>query len=165
VGDAVILAVEVLELPGRLVDVVLAEGPDELVHRAQESLGVERRGHERVEMGEIGRIARGERGKELGVEVAPPERLLLDLEARELSLELGDGRVLDDLDRLGLDLGVPDLELAHLLADGRGGASEGGGADGRAGAGEEATTGNAGRGAGVCFIRAAPSVVPSLAFR
>src|SRR5207253_146351 len=45
----------------------------------------------------------------------------------------------------------PDLDLAHLLADGRGRASERGGADGRAGAGEEATTGDTGWGCGRVF--------------
>ena len=145
VGDPVVLAVEVLELPRRLVDVALADRPDQLVHRAQQVLGVERRGHERIEVGEVGRAARGQRGQELGVEVAPAEGLLAHLEARELLLELGDARVLDDLDRLGLDLGVPDLQLAHLLADHRGGAAEGGGADRRAGAGQETTAGDAGR--------------------
>ena len=148
VGDPVVLAVEVLQLPGRLVDVVLPDRADQLVHRAQQILGIERRGHERVEVREVGRAARGQRGEELGVEVAPAERLLAHLEARELPLELRDARVLDHLDGLRLDLGVPDLELAHLLADDRGRAAEGGRPDGGAGAGQEATTGDARRGCG-----------------
>ena len=130
VGDPVVLAVEVLELARRLVDVVLAERADQLVHRAQQVLRVERRGHERIEVREIGRAARGERGEELGVEVAPAERLLAHLEARDLALELGDARLLDDLDGLRLDFGVPDLKLAHLLADRRGRAPERDGARG-----------------------------------
>ncbi len=148
VGDPVVLAVEVLELPRRLVDVVLADRADQLVHRPQQVLGVERRGHERIELGQIGRVARGQRGEELGVEVAPAERLLPHLEAGELPLELRDARVLDGLDGLRLDLGVPDVELAHLLADHRGRAAERGRADGGGGAGQEATAGDARRGCG-----------------
>ena len=127
------------------MDVVLADRADQLVHRAQQVLRVERRGHERVELREIGRAAGGERGEELGVEVAPAERLLPHLEAGELALELRDARVLDRLDGLRLDLGVPDLELAHLLAERGGRAAERDGAEGGGGAGEEATTGDARR--------------------
>jgi hypothetical protein len=38
---------------------------------------------------------------------------------------------------------MPDLKLAHLLADRRGRAPERDGAEGRAGAGQEPTTGDA----------------------
>src|SRR5215468_801626 len=127
VSDAVVLAVEVLQLEGRLVDVLLSEGADELVHGPDLSLHVQGGRHERVEMRQVGGTARGQRGEELGVEIAPAERLLLDLEAGELLLELRDARVLDDLDGLGLDLRVPDLELARLLAEDGGGAPEHGG--------------------------------------
>src|SRR5438094_7698223 len=51
--------------------------------------------------------------EQLRVEVAPAERLLLDLEAGELPLELGDGRVLNRLDRLRLDLRVPDVQRSE----------------------------------------------------
>jgi hypothetical protein len=52
-------------------------------------------------MREIGRTAGGQLGQQLGVEVAPAERLLLDLEAGELLLELRDARVLDRLEVCG----------------------------------------------------------------
>src|SRR5438094_8808725 len=85
--------------------------------------------------------------EQLRVEVAPAERLLLDLEAGELPLELGDGRVLNRLDRLRLDLRVPDVQLAHLLAERGGRAREQRGAGGGDTRGrEEAAAGNDGWG-------------------
>ena len=64
-----------------------------------------------------------------------PSGCCVDLEAGELRLELGDARLLDCLDRLRLDLGVPDLQLLHRLTEhGRGAANDRGGG---AAAGEE----------------------------
>src|SRR5205823_3517033 len=74
--------------------------------------------------------------------VAPAERLLLHLEAGELALELRDAGVLDRLDGLGLDLGVPDLELPDLLPERSRRAREHRGAGGRRDAsGQEAAAG------------------------
>src|SRR5262249_52733783 len=141
VRHAVVLAVEVLELERRLVDVALAERADQLVHRSEQVLHVERRGHERVQVREIGRAPGRERREQLCVEIAPAERLLLHLEAGELLLELRNARVLDRLHGLRLDLGVPDVQLAHLLAERRGGLREDGGADRDRRSGEEVTAG------------------------
>ena len=142
VRHAVVLAVEVLQLERRLVDVALAERADQFVHRPQEMLHVEGGGHERVEVREVGRAAGGERGQQFGVEIAPAEGLLLDLEAGELALELGDRGLLDGLHRLGLDLGVPDVELAPLLAEGGRRAGKQRGAGGERRGFEEVATGD-----------------------
>src|SRR5438309_10210806 len=68
-------------------------------------------------MREVGRAAGRQRSQELGIDAAPAEGLLLDFEAGELPFELRDRRVLDGLDRLRLDLRVPDVQLARLLAE------------------------------------------------
>jgi hypothetical protein len=133
VRHAVVLAVEVLQLQRGLVDVLLAQRADQLVHRAQQSLHVERGRHEGIQVREVGRAAGGQRGQQLGVQVAPAQRLLLDLEAGELLLELRDAGVGDRLDRLRLDLGVPHLQLADLLAQRGRRAAEQDGAGGRGG--------------------------------
>src|SRR5207253_11436624 len=77
-----------------------------------------------VQVGEIGRAAGRDRRQELRVEVAPGERLLPHLEARKPPLELGDAPLLDGLDGLRLDLGMPDLKLTDLLAEHRRPATE-----------------------------------------
>src|SRR5437762_12376945 len=160
VRHAVVLAVEELQPQRRLVNVALAERADQLVHRAQEPLGVKRRRHERVEMREVGRVAGGEGREQLGVEVAPAERLLLHLEAGKLALELRDAGVLDHFDGLGLDLGVPDLKLADLLPGcGRRAREHRGAGGGRDGSGQEAAAGYVTRvAAGRSLHRGAPSV-------
>ena len=120
VGDAVAVAVGVaVELHHRVVEIVHADGVENLVDREEEPLGRERTLHVGLAMRGVGRGARREGGLELRVERTRGDRLLLDLDAGVHSFVLGDDLV-HDRDRAGVRLGVPESD--HLvLRQGRGG--------------------------------------------
>src|SRR5262249_22708247 len=89
-----------------------------------EPFRVERSRHEWVQVSQVRWASSGQGGEQLGVEIAPSQCLLPNLESGEFLFELCDRRVLNDLDRLGLDFRMPDIELAGLLTDGGGRARE-----------------------------------------